>query len=344
MADLNGTGICTTTFGGAGALQDGTKHGTGTCTTTFGGAGNVTVNLLHSPTGTVEFAFDGAGDVKVTKEGRGRDEIRFGGNGLIGFNWAPVGRTATTFDGAGALGIDGQGMTVQEVVESVLSMFGMCCDSCGDPCLLAAIIGAVNASHQLIFSQAHTLSYFNRQQISVTVPTGGSVVLPKNVQNILGPARFNSDRRPLSMMTDRSQFESFIDVAYGGVAPNAPRGGMIVSENEGGGDNVKLTLFVTPAPASSTDFLLDVSLESPRYTVADIVNGTPVELPHKYAELLLLPLVRYWATSQRQFTRKEMLPQITQQYETARTSLGLVEPETEPQRRSRPPAKEDAAK
>ena len=229
--------------------------------------------------------------------------------------------------------VDGQGLTVQEVVQVVLTLWGQgCCGTVGiDSCLYDEAIRYINAALQSIFSQAHRLDYFNRVPLTLTITSGtDNKAFPQNVQLLLGPVRLKASRQPLTHVPSRSEFENFVDYYYAGVPPTVPRAYHLESLNQAQGDNVALTLLVAPAPAADTDVLVDVSTEPPRFSPADIHIGTPIEIPHRYAELLLLPLVRKWATSHRLFTRKELQPQIDAQFEIAQTSLGLITPDPKP--------------
>lgn len=231
----------------------------------------------------------------------------------------------------GTATVSGQGLTVYDVYRSILSLWGIsCCTPDSDQCMQSDVIGAINASLQTIYSQAHQLDYFNRTALTVTVPANTrSVELEARVQSLLGPVKVINSRIPLSPVSSEHELDYFMPACYGSSETvGEPRAYFLRSQHQSAGDNVALSLLFTPVPNISTDISVDVSLEAPRYTAIDITSGTPVEIPHRYAELLLVPLVRKWATAHRLYTRKDSQPQIDEQYELAKTALGMLNPDT----------------
>lgn len=230
-------------------------------------------------------------------------------------------------------------LLIQDVVESILALFGMCCSTPGvDDCMLAEILKDINAAHQLIYSKAHLLDYFNRDSIPLTIGTSGEILLDATIQNLSGDVRFAAaGGRRLALCTTQAELDDFVDAVYGGVIPSGPRAYFVDSQRqEDSPDSVALTLKVTPAPAGNTDFIADVSYQPRRYTVRDIADGTRVQMPHTYAELILLPILRKWASRDRRFTRREQQPEIDQQYQAAMTALGEVEPASTAEIKARP--------
>lgn len=235
----------------------------------------------------------------------------------------------STAELAAAPAVDGQGLLVRDAVRAALSLLqaGCCGDSPTDPCLREAVINQVNASLQIIYSSSPMLGYFNRQTVTLTyAPGDGSQALSRDVQGLHGPVRLDTPRIILREVTDRGQFERYADTFYGGDLPDGPRAWHLEASNISGGDSVALTLHIAPPPIETADILVDVILEPPRYDWSDVTNGTPLSLPHRYAETLLLPLVRDWASSHEYFAEPELLPQVKQQAEMARMVLGLLNP------------------
>ncbi len=231
-------------------------------------------------------------------------------------------------------------LILPDVVDAVLSLFGLCCSSPAvDDCLLGVVLDAINAAMQQIYSRSKELDYFNSSTLSLTVGTSGTVALPKTVQSVLSAPRFNSNKRPLVVLDSQAKFDRYADTYCGGSAPAAPRASFLLATRGSAVDSVSLSLWVTPAPASDTVFLLDVALEPPRYARRDIAAGTTLSIPHSFVELLLLPIVRKWATAQRWFTRREQQPEIDQQYAAALAALGLVSPESPAETKARATSK-----
>jgi hypothetical protein len=179
-----------------------------------------------------------------------------------------------------------------------------------------------NAAMQLIYSQADRLEYFNRERVTVTVGTVGSVALPSSVQRIQGEARIGG--RSLRPLASKSQVSDFATL-YGG---SSPMGFLVESVRESGADSLGMTLYVAPAPSQDTDITLDVTYEPPRFESADLLSGQVIPLPHKWAETIFMPLVRKWAAGDGRMPasmRAAQIAEIDAQYAAARQMLGLAD-------------------
>ena len=102
-----------------------------------------------------------------------------------------------------------------------------------------------------------------------------------------------------------------------------------------GQDNTGMTIMVPKM--SPTDFRIEVDyfVEPIHYVWNDFIASTPLPLPHRYVESLLLPIVRFTAAQSHYFFNKEMMPLIKEQAEQARKSLGLSDPRPEPEERQK---------
>jgi hypothetical protein len=184
-----------------------------------------------------------------------------------------------------------------------------------------------NAAMQLIYSQAARLEYFNRDRIDVDVPTSGSVALPASVQRTMGSARIAArSLRPLESKEQVTEFSSI----YGGALPLAY---YVESLRDTVADSLAMTLYLAPAPSEETTVTLDVTHEPPRWSSADLLVGTVIPLPHKWAETIFMPLVRKWAAGDSRMPksyRAAQIQEIDAQYNAARQMLGLadIEPRT----------------
>ena len=225
--------------------------------------------------------------------------------------------------------VDGQGLLVRDAVLTVLGTLDQSCCRLDNvsPCLREAVIAVINATLQTIYAGADRLGYFNRETVTLTYEAGATEgSLGSGVQGIHGPVRLETPRIILREVTDRAQFERYAETFYGNALPDGPRAWYLHAAHTAGGDSVALTLHITPEPAEEVNILVDVIVEAPRHAWADVAQGTPLGLPHKYVEALLLPLVRDWATSHELFSNAELLPQIKEQAELARLTLGLIDP------------------
>lgn len=207
---------------------------------------------------------------------------------------------------------------------------------------LDAIVSWLNAAMQLIFSRAEQLDYFNREALTVTVTTSGEVALATNIQRLQGPVRHATTKKDLRALRSISEFERFEQRFLGDDAavPSGPLAYFLDSSRATAADSVALVLKVTPAPDEDTDFTLDVTREAPRYTRQQMISGAMIEVPHKYAETILLPILMKWAAGDPIMPagrRQAMMPQLDEQFATANRMLGLAEPATPPVAESKKP-------
>lgn len=316
--------------GGAVELTSSSVVLSGTAAAAGGGAVD---GFLGSPvalTSTTAAAGGGAVNGTLLTQFSGTAQSLAGGEAILSTTHSFSGRASAVADGSILAFIDGQGLTVEEAVKAVLPLFGFsCCGDCLDACLRASIMEALNAALQQIFARAHRLDFFNRTSLEVTI-TGGanSATLQQSVQNILKPVRLQTGKQALMELESIHDIDHYAALYHGGAAyaPSSPRAFFLQGANQNKGDNVALTLYVAPTPVGNTVLLVDVSLEPPRYTWSDVTAGTPLEMPHRYAETLLLPLVKHWAMSHRNFVLRALEPAIKDQYAIARDLLGLVDP------------------
>jgi hypothetical protein len=224
----------------------------------------------------------------------------------------------------------GQGLLVRDCADAALRLLqaGCCKARTEELCLQDAIMLQINAALQTIYARASELAYFNRSTATVTVLANeSSVVLDSSIQGIHGPVRISASKIQLRQVTDAAQFEQFSNTFYGSSVPTGPRAYNLTTSTTTTGDNVILTLQVAPTPTTNTPLLVDTIDEAPRYTWSDVTRGTALKLPHKYAESILVPLVREWATGHEFFAYPNLMASITQQAQQARAVLGLIDPD-----------------
>jgi hypothetical protein len=331
VAVLNFIAAAAALASGAVDLTIGTVAFSGTAAAAGAGAVDGSLGSLINFSGTAAAAGAGAIDGTKLLQFAGSAAAEASGDAFPSTTHSFTARADAMAGGSVVALVDGQGLTVEEVVRTALPLIGYgCCDYADlESCIRNSLMEAVNAGLQQIFSQAHRLDYFNRAQLELVI-TGGtnSGTLSQNVQNILKPIRLSTTKTPLHELASIHDIDHYGALYHGGAsyAPSTPRAFFLRSMNQSKGDNVALTLYVAPTPSVDTTLLVDVSTEPPRYTWADVTAGTPVEIPHRFAETILIPLVRHWATSHRNFTRDDLLPAIKEQYAIARQTLGLVDP------------------
>lgn len=330
MAAVPFTGSAAGFAAGSLNLSSATILLTGSSAALGGGTLNGIVGSIISLTGTSPGLGGGTLNGTLLTQFSGRAEGLADGSLRLSTTHSFTGRAAALAGGTLTGEVDTQGLTLTHVARAVLSLWGRCgCELADVPeCDRQDITNYINQAHQLIYSQAHRLDYFNVSTLDVTVTSSGSVTLTQTIQNGGGHVRLASNNVPLSPIHTRSEFDQFVDMYLGGVAnaPAYPCAYFLDASKQSQGDNVALTLHVTPAPSGNTALKVDACMEPERYTWTDIVRGAQVEIPHKYAESILLPIVRKMATAHRLFSDTPKQKQIDEQHQSAMETLGLVDP------------------
>lgn len=159
-----------------------------------------------------------------------------------------------------------------------------------------------------------------------------SVNIETDVQEVEGLIREATTHRPLRPLASMSQLEMFGE-AFLGTAINTtgtPIAAYVQRETTSVAADASIKVFVAPTPTNSFTMQLDVLLKAPRYTWTDVDAGTPLYLPHKYVESILLPIVRQRLSTSLYFVLQEKLGSIEAQAKTAMEQLGLVDPQAGP--------------
>jgi hypothetical protein len=224
-----------------------------------------------------------------------------------------------------------QGLTVRDVINDILLLWGVSIPFTADKSMLRRAIHDMNAGLQIVWALAKDDDYFSRITLTLTFAASQSQqTLPENVLTILGPARFATSGQPLRPITNRSQFDSYGPIFLGQLGfavPNAmPQAFFIEKLNSPTPDDVISIFHIVPAPTASTSFLLDVSTEAPRYVWNDYETATPVQFPHKYVDSVLLPICRYKAMTSYLLPNPDVKPSLVADYQSALRLIGAVDP------------------
>lgn len=226
----------------------------------------------------------------------------------------------------------GQGLGVCDVINDILLLWGIENARMSVEYLRERALNDLNAAMQLIWARAKDRDYFSRRTLTVNIPSGSaSVELEQEVQNVLGPVRRASDKGNLRPLASRSQLDLFghlfLGQASAAVVNGVPQAFFAERLNQNRPDNTKIILHVVPAPAVDTELLVDVAMECPRYEWRDYCTCTPLHIPHRYAESVLLPVCRHRAMSSHYFIKEERRELIENEYATAMQVLGLLDPQ-----------------
>lgn len=222
------------------------------------------------------------------------------------------------------------GLTVADAVLDVYGLFKIEVKSATTIDLARPrILAGINSVMQQIWSRADKLNYFNQEILTVVVPNGtASVVLPANIQSVIGPVSANGGGKPLVPISTREGVMNYLDYWFGGQLPTVQPPAFFLDSSQdltqAGRVSIKLML---PWEVTA-DYILDVNVvrDVPRFTDADLTIPTPIALPAKYVELLFLPLLREWASNDYLFKNETARPGIATAALAAREALGMLEP------------------
>jgi hypothetical protein len=225
---------------------------------------------------------------------------------------------------------DRRGRTVCELVKESLSLWGFLCSKTAPRYALDRAITDLNTAMQMVWNNAEGHDYWSNEALTIPLNDGeDEYTLPDSVQNVVGPCRRADNNRPLTPLNSIGELETFVDLYLNGETASEPLAYHVDRYKQSADDPAKCVFRVVPAVSGATvSFTLEVVKECPRYTVDDLNTCPLVPIPHQYAETLLIPIIRYHASSYYLFaaadqTQKET---IDREYVQARIALGLADP------------------
>jgi len=188
-----------------------------------------------------------------------------------------------------------------------------------------------NAGLQEVWNNAKDRNYWTRSTTEIDFASGeGSQTLADEVQNVIGPARISGQPlAPLGTRGDLDQYSDlFIDERDQNTYPlSGPVAYYVERLNQPGNEPAKSIIHIRPiAPDSGSTVELDVVLEAPRFTWADVSNCKVVPMPHTYVESLLLPIIRFKAMSHYLFIAETRSKSIEDAYLMAKGQLDQADP------------------
>jgi len=197
--------------------------------------------------------------------------------------------------------------------------------------MLQDVVIAINGAMQTI--QTAGQDYFTREIVTGTFAAGSTVIaLDASVQSVIGPVRITSgpnSGQSMRALQSRGEVDQYARI-YGDETGFATPAGEPVSywienlRNGSSGDINKINIWPIPVPTASRNFQIEVVNDAPNYVVADLSSGTTyLPVAQNYAESILLPIARLNITRSSQFSRPDLLAQITADAQTAIARLGL---------------------
>jgi hypothetical protein len=223
--------------------------------------------------------------------------------------------------------LDRPGLGVADIVNEIALMWGL-----RGICELRdwdrrRALHDLNRAMQILWNRAPDRKYWTQGSLEITFIAGVGVVEMENeIQNIVGEASLANGQTlvPCGTISEIEQFTSlFLDSAVAAV----PVAYYVERVNQGGSDPARCRIHISPVPAADTVMVINAVFESPRFGVNDISRNTPVPIPHRYAESLLLPVVRYYAAQYWQSqVDEEQRKSIEVDYREVAGLLGLADP------------------
>jgi hypothetical protein len=218
-------------------------------------------------------------------------------------------------------------LTIIQVRNELLSKLGI-----EDPALATALalqdcVNAINGAMQAL--QTAGQDYFTREKLTLSITAGTAVfAVDSNVQAIIGPVRLN-DTDPLRGLNSRGELDQFDRIFEGvsdfGAAAGTPVAYWIENLRSGTtGDINQINLWLAPAPSINATLVAECIKEPPVYVVADLSATTVLPIAQNYTETIFLPIARMLITRSALFSRPDIVPSLTLDYQNAMARLGMA--------------------
>jgi hypothetical protein len=221
-------------------------------------------------------------------------------------------------------------LQIIQVANDLLSKLGI---EGSDPTLAPAlaqqdVIVAINAALQQL--QAAGEDYFTRTRITQNIQAGTSIYpLALGTQAVLGNMRLN-DVKPLRAIASRGELDQYDRIFLGsstyGQATGIPSAYWVQNQVSGSpqSDIDQISIYLAPVPNSNGNITFDAIAGAPSYTVANIGSTALLPVAHEYTESIFLPIARMLVTRSSQFSRPDLLEQLTADAEVAMQRLGAT--------------------
>ena len=219
-------------------------------------------------------------------------------------------------------------LQIVQARNDLLSKLGIEDAAAASALALQDVVVALNAALQML--QTAGEEYFTKEVLTLTLAAGTAIYnVPASVQSVIGPVRWNNTK-PLRALESQGEYDQFAriflgETAYGVGDDGDPVAYWVEYERNGtAGDIVKVTINLAPAPLNPAGTLVvDIVNDAPNYVVADLTSTAYLPVAQNYAESILLPIARMLVTRSSQFSRPDLLSQLTEDYKVAMQRLGL---------------------
>jgi hypothetical protein len=223
---------------------------------------------------------------------------------------------------------DTHGVSVCNAMQEIVMMWGLACYKTAPAYAILRAINDLNAAMQTVWNRAQERNFWSGVTITVVVEANTDALdLDDSIQNVTGPCRLTSTKRPLTPIGTLGEMETFSDLYLDGDTSLEPLAYHVERLAQAGNDPARCIFRVTPTPTVQTSFMLDVVMEAPRYTTDDLLTCPIIPMPHRYVESLLLPIARFRAASfSLMAVPQDQMERITREYAQAMEALGLADP------------------
>lgn len=219
-------------------------------------------------------------------------------------------------------------LQIIQVRNDLLSKLGVEDPALATPLMLQDVVIAINGAMQML--QTAGQDFFTRQQVTVTLTAGTSFYTLTDVQNVIGPIRWN-DEKPLMALESRGELDQFARIfydenAYGVGTPGSPEAYWVesVRNNSSSGNIDQINIWLAPQPpAPAGTMTVEVTNAAVSYVVADLSSTVNLPVAQGYTESIFLPIARMYITRSSQFSRPDILPGLTADYNQAMATLGF---------------------
>lgn len=219
-------------------------------------------------------------------------------------------------------------LSIVQVRNDLLSKLGITDPSLADALTLQDVVVAMNGAMQVL--QTAGQDYFTREIVTLTLSAGTSIYnVPTSMQSVIGPVRWNNVK-PLRALTSEGELDQFARIFLGetdyGVGANGDPIAYFVKYLKTGSiaDICGITVRLAPAPASPAGTLtVEAVNDAVAYVVADLSSTAILPVAQNYTESIFLPIARMLVTRSSQFSRPDLLAQLTEDAQRAYEKLGV---------------------
>jgi hypothetical protein len=216
-------------------------------------------------------------------------------------------------------------LTIVQARNDLLSKLGIEDASEASSLTLQDVVVALNGAGQML--QAAGEDYFTKEVLTVGVYAGTSIYpITRNVQSVIGNVLL--DEKPLfglESIGQYNQFErTFNDGTDYGPGSGEPQAYWVEYQKEGNsGDICDIQFYLAPTPTAGATVTIEVVNDWEGLVVADLDDTTELPVAQNYTESIFLPIARMLVTRSSQFSRPDLLEQLTADAERAMAALGV---------------------